>query len=427
VSELSPTAHPGPPRFDLFVSYASDDRAPVQQLVAALEARHVTVWWDQGQITLGDSLSLKINEGLNNSRYGLVVISESSIAENWPANELRHLLGRSTDSGEKVILPVRLGISHKRLSEQFPSLADVVTTEFGTNLDVLVDKILITIKWTGPDTPSPNEPQPTPAPPQQENPEDSDTSPHGTDQPDTTQRHVVFLLPGIRTHAEWATRAAATLETHPSISSARWIGYEYFELTRFLLPWHSLRQKPVQRVKRLIRDELSRESTVLSVVAHSFGTYIIGRILNTEPDIKIHRLIMCGSVLPDNFDWTRICQSQQLSADSSGNSHAVNDCGMRDIWPVLAKSVTFGYGSSGRFGFGSNRVQDRYFSVGHSGFFTDDFVRRYWLPYLVDGKITDGELVRASNPWWLSLLTVFKIRWAILVLLLLVLFSSCQK
>ena len=36
----------------------------------------------------------------------------------------------------------------------------------------------------------------------------------------------------------------------------------------------------------------------LSIIAHSFGTYIIGQILKRGFDLHIHRLILCGSVLP---------------------------------------------------------------------------------------------------------------------------------
>ena len=45
--------------FDLFVSYASEDRSAVQSIVEVLEGRGFKVWWDRGQITLGDKLSAR--------------------------------------------------------------------------------------------------------------------------------------------------------------------------------------------------------------------------------------------------------------------------------------------------------------------------------------------------------------------------------
>jgi hypothetical protein len=124
---------------------------------------------------------------------------------------------------------------------------------------------------------------------------------------------------------------------------------------------------------------------------------------------------MCGSIVPDDFEWAHY--KHRLSVDASGDWQALNDCGMRDIWPVLAKSVTWGYGSSGRFGFGHARVKDRYFDAAHSGFFHHEFVRDLWLPYLSRGEIIEGALERATTPWWVSVLTVAKLRYIIVALL----------
>jgi pimeloyl-ACP methyl ester carboxylesterase len=187
-------------------------------------------------------------------------------------------------------------------------------------------------------------------------------------------RHIVFLLHGIRAQGEWAQRAASVLESDPTIR-ARPIRYEFFDVLRFLLPIPQFREKPVKRIARLLRDELSRKPGRISIVAHSFGSYIVLRLLEREPDIHIHRLLLCGSIIPDSFDWGR--HGHRLDADRDGDWQVVNDCGMKDVWPVLAKSITWGYGSSGRFGFGHPRVKDRFFDVGHSGFFGESFIREY--------------------------------------------------
>ncbi len=232
----------------------------------------------------------------------------------------------------------------------------------------------------------------------------------------TEPRHIVFLLHGIRTQGEWAQRTASILESNPQIR-ARPIRYEFFDVLRFLIPLSIFRERPVRRISRLIRDELSRQPTALSVVAHSFGTFVVAKLLEKEPDIRFHRLIFCGSIVPDTFDWERY--GHRLGADCEGDWQVLNDCGMQDLWPVLAKSITWGYGSSGRFGFGHPRVKDRFFNTGHSGFFSQDFVRTYWLPYLSDGVIVQGVLDRSTNPWWVSLLTVFKLRYIAALLIVL--------
>jgi Flp pilus assembly protein TadD len=223
----------------------------------------------------------------------------------------------------------------------------------------------------------------------------------------TTRKHVVLLIHGIRTQGEWAQRTVAAIESDPPIHVVP-LRYEFFDVLRFLLPFARFRDRPVHRITALIRDELSGDPESLSVIAHSFGTFIVAKILEREPDIRFHRVILCGSIIPDDFKWA--FYAHRLSSDASDHWHVVNDCGMRDIWPVFAKSITWGYGSSGRFGFGHPRVMDRFFDLSHSEYFDDAFIRQYWLPYLTKGTINKSPSERRVNPWWLSALTVFKLR-----------------
>jgi hypothetical protein len=100
----------------------------------------------------------------------------------------------------------------------------------------------------------------------------------------------------------------------------------------------------------------------------------------------------------------------------------INECGIRDVWPVLAQSVTWGYGSTGTFGFGVQNVRDRFHPSGHSAFFDKNFVRDYWLPAAAglpfDFSPTDRS--DATSPRWFTFLRL-PLRWAFaagLVLLL---------
>lgn len=219
--------------------------------------------------------------------------------------------------------------------------------------------------------------------------------------------HVVFLVHGIRTQAEWQQTVAQVLESDPSIRVVP-TRYEFFDLGRFLLPIPWFRNRPVQRLTRLIRDEISKGHSQVSVVAHSFGTWAVCQILDTQPDIRFRRLIFCGSVVPDQFEWER--HGHRLQDAGPDSWQVVNDCGHLDIWPVLADSITWGYGSSGRFGFGHNRVKDRFHRARHSDFFSEAFVRDFWLPFLSSGHVAPGLAQRPKTPWLLSLLTVVPLK-----------------
>lgn len=140
-----------PREFDLFISYASEDRGMVQALVEELEGREidgrpVRIWWDMDQVKLGQRLTLRIEEGLARSRHGVVVISKSSINKPWPEAELRALANRAISTGEPVVLPVLVGLTHEQLSEAFPLLRDIVSTQFEGDVSALAAEIVDAIE-----------------------------------------------------------------------------------------------------------------------------------------------------------------------------------------------------------------------------------------------------------------------------------------
>jgi hypothetical protein len=136
------SATPASRQFDFFVSYAREDREMVELLVDALAKREIQVWWDKGQITVGDRLSEKIDEGLARSRYGLVIVSPSFIGKRWPTAEIRALHARAMSSGRKVILPVLVDIDHDKFAETYPHLGDIVSTTYSGDLSGLVEEII---------------------------------------------------------------------------------------------------------------------------------------------------------------------------------------------------------------------------------------------------------------------------------------------
>ena len=60
-------------------------------------------------------------------------------------------------------------------------------------------------------------------------------------------------------------------------------------------------QRLVSENKDMLRpdDPLKRPS----VIAHSFGTFIVANCLYRHEEIKIDKLILLGSVLPIDFEW----------------------------------------------------------------------------------------------------------------------------
>jgi hypothetical protein len=200
---------------------------------------------------------------------------------------------------------------------------------------------------------------------------------------------VVILLHGIRTRALWYDTAKRLLSEVDTVE-VKTIGYGRFDIIRFLLPFtrKSVRKLVLKEIN-LIKWKLAKElrPAQISVIAHSFGTYTIIKILEEEDDIDLHTLILCGSVLPSNYDFGRI--SRKVS------NVIINDAGSKDILPVLARLATVGYGDSGTFGFLKGLVQDRFHAFYHSDFFTKDFISRYWVSIFSERKIHSSEMDRS--------------------------------
>lgn len=119
--------------FDVFISHASEDKADVARpLAEALQSGGLRVWYDEFELRIGDSLRRKIDKGLANSRFGVVVLSKSFFAKGWPNYELDGLVTRAV-SGDQVILPIWHDITKQELIRYSPSLADKLARSTGTH------------------------------------------------------------------------------------------------------------------------------------------------------------------------------------------------------------------------------------------------------------------------------------------------------
>jgi hypothetical protein len=71
-------------QWDIFLSHASEDKQVVAiPLAESLRRLGVRVWLDKLQIDLGDSIRQKIDGGLANSRFGVVILSAAFFSKNW--------------------------------------------------------------------------------------------------------------------------------------------------------------------------------------------------------------------------------------------------------------------------------------------------------------------------------------------------------
>jgi len=110
--------------YDVFISHASEDKEEfVGPLAEALQKAGYKVWFDEFTLKVGDSLRRSIDNGLKNSRFGIVILSNAFFAKNWTQYELNGLVTREME-GHKVILPIWHMVSKDQVLSYSPSLAD---------------------------------------------------------------------------------------------------------------------------------------------------------------------------------------------------------------------------------------------------------------------------------------------------------------
>jgi RES domain-containing protein len=86
----------------VFLCHASEDKERVVRPVKeALFANGINSWIDDAEITLGDSITRKVNTGLKDAEYVIVFISPAFIRKPWPRRELDAALSREARTGRR--------------------------------------------------------------------------------------------------------------------------------------------------------------------------------------------------------------------------------------------------------------------------------------------------------------------------------------
>ena len=128
--------------WDVFISHAAEDKETVAwPLAQALIRGGLRVWIDRQELNIGDSLREKIDAGLANSRFGVVILSPKFLAKAWPGRELNALLAIE-EAGTKVILPVWHEIDKRTLAAHSPILADRLAGNTAAGIKELARNII---------------------------------------------------------------------------------------------------------------------------------------------------------------------------------------------------------------------------------------------------------------------------------------------
>ncbi|MFM0010055.1 alpha/beta hydrolase [Paraburkholderia sediminicola] len=198
---------------------------------------------------------------------------------------------------------------------------------------------------------------------------------------------VVIPIHGIRTHADWMPYLSLVASTSgwavaPYVYGYRDVGIlsskkEKTEVLDGFRTWLSV-----------VRENYKGP---MSIIAHSFGTYIVGRYLRDAKDIAegFDAVVLCGSILNTSYDWGSSLEEGMVG-------RVLNTVSEKDEWvkylsgggiPIFAKDDLFG--EAGYKGFACKH--DRFHQISssllqHNNVFRNDVIISQWLPFLEMSK-----------------------------------------
>ncbi len=201
------------------------------------------------------------------------------------------------------------------------------------------------------------------------------------------KKGILVSIHGLLSDAEWNKEIA------PVASNQDWIFAPYIYSTNKpdLLFRPNKRDCIVDDFRSWLYELQERFEGRISIIAHSFGTYIIASYLDgfdnekEYPPVVFNSIILTGSILNTNFDWEKY---RGISVGSVYNMIAPNDEYVKympetDLKKYIGMSDIFGV--AGKEGFDSKTsilMQSTNNIFNHSNTIKRDVIESKWMPFL---------------------------------------------
>ena len=190
---------------------------------------------------------------------------------------------------------------------------------------------------------------------------------------------VVMSLHGIRTRGVWQKDLVPELARAGFIPYA--LDYDNFGALKLLLS--SSLDKQVEWL-------LGQYDTIVaetgcerpSVVAHSFGTLQVARLIAQHKHVQFDKVILAASIAKLDYPWVEALDARRVH-------WVLNEFGGRDVWPRVAQRVVPNAGESGSSGFAAtHRALHQIYNEHHrhSDYFSKGNFSRHWVPTLLLDK-----------------------------------------
>jgi hypothetical protein len=133
-------------QYNVFICHASEDKDTfVRPFANALRAEGLAVWYDEFTLVVGDSIRRKIEQGLQQSSFGVVVLSPAFFRKEWSQRELDALFAKEIDD-VRVILPIWHDLGVAEIRQHSVLLADRLAVSSTLGVDAVAAVIAGTIR-----------------------------------------------------------------------------------------------------------------------------------------------------------------------------------------------------------------------------------------------------------------------------------------
>lgn len=127
--------------YDGFISYATEDLDFATQLVLELKQNGLRVWFAEMSLKVGDKLLPSIEQGIEKSKFGVLLVSVHYLEKGWTNYEMDILLRQSIDKGKKL-LPIWHGVTKQQVERKWPGLAGIWAVTETSNVHNVTVKLI---------------------------------------------------------------------------------------------------------------------------------------------------------------------------------------------------------------------------------------------------------------------------------------------
>lgn len=201
------------------------------------------------------------------------------------------------------------------------------------------------------------------------------------------RRGILVVIHGLMTRAEWLSNLT------PAANSQGWIVAPFiYDNPPTLLFDNGKREKVVEEFREWVYAlQKKYEPLTISVLCHSFGTYIITKYIegfasmNDFLPIQINSLILTGSIVRPDYEWRGHvpCRIGRVLNIVAEGDDAVKYMPETDWKRLVGMDTLFGKGALEGIKCETAEVENRKIDIlTHTNIFKDDVIEKVFLPYL---------------------------------------------